>query len=151
MAGINKVILQGNLVADPEKRVTPNGHTVCSFRLAVGRRFAKQGDENVSDFFTVEAWNNTAEFITKYFTKGKQIIIIGVLQNRNWVDASGVKRYGNVIIAEECNFCGNLQDSSQGSQPSSAVSSAFDGSQGSSSAATAANFEEISTEEDLPF
>ncbi len=151
MTGLNKVFLQGNLVTDPEKRVTPNGNAVCSFRLAIGRRFVKQGEESVSDFFTVEAWNNTAEFITKYFTKGKQIIIIGSIQNRNWVDANGIKKYGNVIIADECNFCGNLSDSSQGTQASVSSSVASDTSQSSSSPSSTPNFEEISADGDLPF
>ena len=106
MSGINKVILMGNLVADPECRVTPNGVSVCSFRLAVGRRFTKEGAEVQADFFTIEAWRNTADFISKHFIKGSSIVIIGSIQNRNWVDQNGVKRYGDVIIADEAYFCG---------------------------------------------
>ena len=104
---VNKVILQGNLVADPDVRVTPNGVNVCSFRIACSRRFAKQGDAVTSDFFTCEAWQKLAEFIGKNFIKGQQIIISGTIQNRNWVDQNGQKKYGNIIIADEAHFSGS--------------------------------------------
>ena len=140
---VNKVILQGNLVADPDVRVTPNGVSVCSFRLAVGRRFAKQGDEITSDFFTVEAWRNTADFIGRNFVKGQQIIIVGEIQNRNWVDQSGQKRYGNIIIAEEAHFSGSK---------GAITSSGGDGEEKNQiERGQAPNFEELSGEDDLPF
>lgn len=139
--GLNKVILQGNLVADPDVRVTPNGVSVCSFRIAVGRRFAKQGDEVTGDFFTVEAWRSTADFIGKHFIKGQQIIIVGAVQNRNRVDRNGVKRYGDIIIADEAYFCGAKGAASSGAAVSEENVSERD----------VPNFEELSGEDDLPF
>ena len=93
MAGLNKVILMGNLVADPEYKTTPSGVGVTTFRIAVGRRFAKQGDEVTADFFSIVAWRNTAEFVSKYFTKGRAIVVVGSPQNRNWTDQNGQKHY----------------------------------------------------------
>ena len=94
MAGLNKVILMGNLTKDPEYKTTPSGVGVTTFSIAVGRRFAKQGDEVTADFFNVVAWRNTAEFVSKYFNKGRAIVVVGSLQNRSWTDqASGQKRY----------------------------------------------------------
>lgn len=138
---LNKVILQGNLVMDPECRVTPNGTSVCSFRVAIGRRFAKEGAEAQADFFTIEAWKNTADFISKHFIKGQQIIIIGSIQNRNWTDQNGQKRYGDVIIADEVYFSGSKGVSSD----TTAVS------ESNSSERVTPNFEEIGSEDDLPF
>jgi single-strand DNA-binding protein len=138
---LNKVILQGNLVADPECRVTPNGTSVCSFRVAIGRRFAKEGAEVQADFFTIEAWKNTADFISKHFVKGRQIIIIGSIQNRNWTDQNGQKRYGDVIIADEVYFAGSKGVSSDTATVS----------ESNSSERVTPNFEEIGSEDDLPF
>ena len=140
---VNKVILQGNLVIDPEMRVTPNGVSVCQFRMAVGRRFAKQGDAVTSDFFTIEAWRNTADFIGRNFTKGQQIVIVGEIQNRNWTDQNGQKRYGDVIIAEEAHFAGNKGAASSGSEAST--------EKNESERVAPPNFEELSGDEDLPF
>lgn len=141
MSGINKVILQGNLVMDPECRVTPNGTSVCSFRVAIGRRFAKEGAEAQADFFTIEAWKNTADFISKHFVKGQQIIIIGSIQNRNWTDQNGQKRYGDVIIADEVYFAGSKGVSSDTATVS----------ESNSSERVTPTFEEISGNDDLPF
>lgn len=141
MSGINKVILQGNLVMDPECRVTPNGTSVCNFRVAIGRRFAKEGTEVQADFFTIEAWKNTADFISKHFVKGQQIIIIGSIQNRNWTDQNGQKRYGDVIIADEVYFAG-----SKGVSFDTATVS-----ESNSSERVTPTFEEISGNDDLPF
>ena len=138
---LNKVILQGNLVMDPECRVTPNGTSVCSFSVAIGRRFAKVGAEVQADFLTIEAWKNTADFISKHFIKGQQIIIIGSIQNRNWTDQNGQKRYGDVIIADEVYFAGSKGVSSD----TAAVS------ESNSSERVTPNFEEIGSEDDLPF
>ena len=104
---LNKVILMGNLVADPEFKTTPNGVAVTTFRIAVGRRFAKQGDEVTADFFNIVAWRGLAEFVSKYFTKGRSIVVVGSLQNRSYTDQQGQKRVFTEIIADECTFAGN--------------------------------------------
>ena len=152
MAGLNKVILMGNLTKDPEFKTTPSGVSVTTFSIAVGRRFAKQGDEVSADFFNIVAWRNTAEFVSKYFTKGRAIVVVGSIQNRSWTDQQGQKRYITEIIADECYFAGNAgngngqNDGGTFYGAESAVAA-----QGMDSKPAAATFEELSTEDDLPF
>ena len=136
MSGVNKVFLMGNLTKEPEFKTTASGTSVATFSIAVGRRFAKQGDEVTADFFNIVAWKKTAEFVSQYFTKGSSIVVIGTVQNRSWTDNNGQKRYTTEIIADECYFAGNKETNEQTeTQPTS----------------TAPQFEELSTEEDLPF
>lgn len=134
--GLNKVILQGNLTADPEIRTTASGVSVTTFSIAVGRRFAKADDEIKADFFTCVAWRGLADFVGKYFAKGKQIVVAGSLQNRSYVAQDGTKRYVTEVIADECHFAGSKEQSG--------------GSEGNESNYTP-NFEEIGAEDDLPF
>ena len=99
---LNKVILMGRLTRDPELRSTPNGVSVASFTLAVDRDFAKQGEERKTDFINIVAWRNTADFVSKYFTKGQLVAVSGKLQVRSWDDAqSGQKRYATDVVADE--------------------------------------------------
>ena len=106
----NKVILVGNLVADPELKTTPNGVTVTRFSIAVNRRFAKNGE---TDFFNIVAWRNTAEFVCKFFTKGKPILVSGSLQNSSWTDSEGNKKYATEVVADEVTFVEGKKDNSQ--------------------------------------
>ena len=101
----NKVILMGNLVEDPELRYTQSNVPVASFRIAVSRRFSKEGQPD-ADFITIVAWRGTAEFVTKYFSKGKGILVCGQAQSRNWQDKDGNKRYTVEVVAEEVSFVG---------------------------------------------
>ena len=103
----NRVILMGRLVRDPELRTTQSGISMCRFSVAVDRRFAKQGEERQADFFDVTVWRQTAEFVCKYFSKGKMIHIEGVLQNNNYTDKDGAKHYTNIVIGEQVSFCGD--------------------------------------------
>ena len=103
MANFNftKVIIGGRLTADPELATTPSGLSVCSFAVAVNRRGAKEA----VDFFTIKAWRQTAEFVTRYFRKGSSICIVGSLQTRTWVDQkTGGSRYAVEIVADEAFF-----------------------------------------------
>ena len=75
----NKVIMMGRIVADPELKTTPQGVSVCSFRIAVDRRFQQKGEERKSDFFNVVAWRQQGEFVAKYFGKGRMILVDGEL------------------------------------------------------------------------
>ena len=102
---INKVILMGRLTADPELRQTPSGVSVCRFTVAVNRPYAdKQTGERQSDFINVTAWRNTADFVTRYFSKGKMIIVEGSLRNNNYTDQNGVKHYSMEVLADNVTF-----------------------------------------------
>lgn len=108
----NRVILMGRLTRDPELRTTQSGISMCRFSVAVDRKFSKQGEERQVDFFDVTVWRQTAEFVCKYFNKGRMIHIEGVLQNNNYTDQSGVKHYTNVVIGESVSFCGEKSGTS---------------------------------------
>jgi single-strand DNA-binding protein len=102
---MNKVILMGRLTKDPELRYTASSNiAVCSFTLAVDRRFSKPGEEKKADFFNIVAWRSQAEFCSKYFTKGLKVVVIGNLQNRTWDDNEGKRHYITEVIAEEVYF-----------------------------------------------
>lgn len=103
---MNKVILMGRLTKDPEMRQTQSGLPVCSFNIAVNRRFAKEGQQT-ADFLNCTAWRNTAEFITKYFTKGNMILVLGSLKSRSWDGSDGKKQYATDILVEEAYFTGS--------------------------------------------
>ena len=104
---LNKVILMGRLTRDPELKYTPSNVAVCSFSIAVDRRYARPGEQRQADFINIVTWRNTAEFVSKYFTKGQMINVCGSLQTRTWDDAQGVKRYATEVVADEVNFCGD--------------------------------------------
>lgn len=112
----NKIILMGRLTKDPELKTTQSGVTMCRFSIAVDRSYAKQGQEKQTDFFDITAWRNTAEFVCKYFTKGRMILIEGSLQNNNYTDQNGVKQYRNAIIADNVSFCGDKSGGQQNAQ-----------------------------------
>jgi single-strand DNA-binding protein len=153
MASFNKVILIGNMVADPELKTTPNAVNVCSFRIAVGRRYVKAGEQQQTDFIDIVAWRTQAEFVAKYFSKGKPILVCGAIQSRNWQDKEGNKRTTIEVIADEVSFVERKSASdSFGSgdmgagDPGPAVPPAY-----SSGYDSAPKFEEISADDDLPF
>ena len=89
---LNKVIIMGRLVEDPELRRTQSGTAVTSFRIAVDRDFKSQDGSKQADFFDVVAWRSTAEFVSKYFAKGRMAVVEGRLQTRDWTDREGGKR-----------------------------------------------------------
>ncbi len=102
---MNKVILIGRLARDPELRYTAGNNTaVCQTSIAVDRRF-KSENQPSADFIPIVAWRQTAEFISKYFTKGSRIAIIGSLQTRSWDDNEGKKHYATEVIVDEVEFC----------------------------------------------
>ena len=100
---LNRAILMGRLVADPELRQTPNGVSVCSFRIAVDRNYSRDR-ERQTDFIDIVAWRQTAEFVSRYFTKGKMIIIEGSIQTRNYEDKNGNKRTAVEVVADNVQF-----------------------------------------------
>lgn len=99
---LNKVILMGRLVSDPELRQTPNGVSVCAFRIAVDRNYS--GKEKQADFIDIVAWRQSAEFVSKYFAKGKMIIVEGSIQTRKYEDKNGNKRTAVEVVAENVQF-----------------------------------------------
>jgi single-strand DNA-binding protein len=107
---MNKVVLMGRFTKDPELRFTAtNNIPVCSFTLAVDRRFAK--GEQQADFINCQAWQKTAEFISNYFYKGKQIAVVGRIQTRTWDDNDGKRRYATEVVVEEAYFTGSKEKS----------------------------------------
>lgn len=115
MAGysFNKVILIGNLTADPELKTTQTGIPVVSFRLAVGRRYAKDTDDVKADFIDIVCWRKSAEFVAKYFSKGKKILIEGQLQTRSYMANDGSKRSVCEVVADNVSFVESSGSSSQ--------------------------------------
>ena len=115
---INKVILLGRLVADPETRMTQSNITMTRFKLAVNRQGKKEDGQPTADFFQITAWRQTAEFVQKYFTKGQQVLIEGYLRNNQYTDKDGNKRYSDDIHADKVYFADSKRDSGgQGYQP----------------------------------
>lgn len=99
----NLVVLTGRLTADPELKYTQNNVPVCSFSIAVDRRY-KQGEERQADFITIIAWRQTAEFVSKHFSKGSMIGIEGSIQTRRYQDSEGKKRTAFEVIANNVQF-----------------------------------------------
>ena len=113
---MNKAILIGRLAQDPEVRTTGSGTTVCTFRIAVNRRFPNQSGERVADFFTIVAWRQLGETCGKYLAKGRMVSVIGEIQNRSYDAKDGSKRYITEIVADEVEFLTPKgQDSGSGS------------------------------------
>lgn len=112
----NMIVISGYLAKDPDVRTTQSGVLVASLRVAVRRKFAK---DDTSDFFNVEAWRGNAEFVEKYFHKGKPIEIEGHLETRSWTDKNGSKHEGVRIVAEHLSF--SLGDKPSGEQQASAA------------------------------
>ena len=108
---LNKIILMGRLTRDPELRRTGSGTPVTSFTLAVDRDFKSQSGEKETDFIDIVAWKNTAEFVSRYFTRGRMAVVEGRLQIRNW-EKGGNKHKNAEVIADNVYF----GDSRQGTQ-----------------------------------
>ena len=107
---LNKVIIMGRLVKDPELRRTQSGTAVTSFRIAVDRDFKGQDGSKQADFFDVVAWRSTAEFVSKYFAKGRMAVVEGRLQIRDWTDRDGGKRRSAEVIADNVYFGDSRRD-----------------------------------------
>lgn len=138
---LNTVILCGRLTTDVELKSTPSGTHVCTFTLAVNRRFSKEGEQQ-ADFISVVAWKERAEFISKYFKKGASLCITGSIQTRSWKDQNGNNRYATEVVAEQAMF---VDSKSEGSAAPSYDAPSY------SQPATAPKFEELKTDDDLPF
>ena len=134
--GVNNSVLMGRLTAAPELRVTPSGKNVTRFSVAVERNYAKQGEERKTDFINCVAWNKTAEFICKYFSKGDMIAVVGSIQTDSYTDKDVNKRTSFEINVENVSFCGGKSNN------------------GNQSAQTSDDFQpviEMDDDDDLPF
>ena len=147
----NKVILGGRLTADPELKQTQSGIPVVSFSIAVNRRYQSKDAPQQTDFFNVTAWRATAEFVSKYFRKGSSICVTGTIQNRTWTDQQGQKRYATDIVADEVMFVDSRQESSGAPAAPQYTPDAYSAPSFSTPAASAPRFEEVKTDDDLPF
>ena len=138
-------------MADPELKQTQSGIPVVSFSIAVNRRYQSKDAPQQTDFFNVTAWRATAEFVSKYFRKGSSICITGTIQNRTWTDQQGQKRYATDIVADEVMFVDSRQESSGIPAAPQYTPDAYSAPSFSTPAASAPRFEEVKTDDDLPF
>lgn len=140
---LNKVVLAGHLTADPELKNTPNNIAVARFGIAVNRRYNPNSQE--TDYINVVAWRQTAEFISKYFHKGSAICITGSLQTRTWTDQqNGQKRYATEVVVDEAMFVDSRNENASSSE-------ATDAPPAYSQPAADVQFEELRSDDDLPF
>lgn len=139
---LNKVVLGGRLTSDAELKQTTSGISVCSFTLAVNRKFQKEGEQQ-TDFINCVAWRNTAEFVSRYFKKGSSLCIVGNIQTRTWTDQNNQKRFATEVIVDEALFVDSKSDGGQ--EPSGGyIPDAY-------KAPAAQNFEELNTDDSIPF
>ena len=112
---LNRIVLMGRLTRDPELRHTQSGTAVASFSLAVDRDFkSRDSGEKTTDFIDIVAWRNTAEFVSKYFTKGRMAVVEGRLQIRDWTDRDGGKRRSAEVVADNVYFGDSKRDGESG-------------------------------------
>ena len=155
---LNVAAIMGRLVADPELRHTPNDIAVTTFTLAVDRSYSRAGTERQTDFIDVVAWRQTAEFVCKYFSKGRMMAVTGSIQTRNYEDKQGNKRKAFEIVANDVSFADSKRDSS-GSAPGSYDSApavqqrpaAYSEPAPAYSCGSNEDFVEILGDDDLPF
>ena len=107
---LNKIVLMGRMTRDPELRRTQSGTAVTGFTLAVDRDFKSQSGEKETDFIDVVCWRNTAEFVSKYFGKGRMAVVEGRLQLRDWTDKEGIKRRSAEVVADNVYFGDSKRD-----------------------------------------
>ena len=113
---LNRIIVMGRMTRDPELRRTNSGTAVASFSLAVDRDFKSQSGEKETDFIDIVAWRNTAEFVSKYFTKGRMAVVEGRLQLRDWTDNDGNKRRNAEVLADNIYFGDAKKDADSGAK-----------------------------------
>lgn len=134
---LNVICLMGRLVADPELRYTPSGVACCTFRIAVERNFAKQGEARKADFIDIVAWRQAAEFVCKWFAKGAMIGVNGRLETRNYEDKNGNKRTAYEVVADNLHFGGGKAEPGRQAAPYMPAGSD--------------DYEVINNDDDLPF
>lgn len=144
---MNKAILIGNLANDPESRTTASGISQCTFRLAVQRRFANAQGVREADFLTIVCWRQTADFCSRYLSKGRKVAVEGSIQTRSYDAQDGTKRYVTEIIADSVEALGSRDEGSRGDYAPAAPAPAQPPRQ---AAPAAGGFTEVDDDE-LPF
>ena len=142
MASLNKVILIGNLTKDPELKQTQSGIPVVSFTIGVNRRYQSKNapeGQQTADFINIVAWRQSAEFVSRFFKKGKPILVCGSIQSRSYTDNNGGKRYVTEVLADEVSF---VESKAASDTPSDAYEP---------DAYRTPQFEDVPDDGDLPF
>ena len=143
----NKVILGGRLTADVELKTTPSGVSVCSFSLAVNRKYSKEGQQAETDFIECQAWRQTAEFISRYFKKGSSLCVTGSIQTRKWTDQQGQNRYATEVVVDDAMF---VDSRNEGPARDNAPAASYSAEPYATPGA-AESFDIIKDDDDLPF
>ena len=138
----SRTVIMGRVANDLELKTTQSGKSVCQFRVAVDRRFQKKGEDKQVDFYTVVAWGPSAEFVCRYFAKGRAILVEGEMQNHSYTNANGVTAYFWELVASQISFTGEKAQDTTTAQPT-----APRGTEQSSAAAFAAE----PADDDYPF
>lgn len=142
---INCIVLMGRLTADPELRTTQNGGSVTRFSIAVDRNYKELNGEIPTDFINIVAWNNTADFICKYFRKGSMIAVQGALQTSKYEDKNGNKRTAYEVNANQVSFAGSKEKGGNaGDNRQEAANTSY-------SNATTDDFNSVVEDDDFPF
>lgn len=142
----NKVIMMGRITHDLELKTTPSGVSVCTFSIAVDRRYQAKDEEKKTDFFNVVAWRQTAEFVTRYFAKGRMILIEGEMQTRQYTDKNGNPATWYEINADRVSFTGEKKADGQSAPSTAAAPPTYGTAQ-----TPPADFEAADTNDDYPF
>ena len=141
---LNVVAIMGRLTADPQMRQTQSGKSVASFRVAVDRGRKDANGQNQTDWLDVVAWDKTADFVSRYFSKGSMIAVTGRLQSRNYQDKNGNNRTAIEVVANNVHFAGKNEQSNPGFQPAGSAPDVQVSDSGQ-------DYEVIDEMEDLPF
>ncbi len=141
---MNNVCLLGRLTADPELRTTPNGNAITTFTIAVNRTYKDKDGSLPADFITIVAWRQTAELVCKHFTKGRMIAVQGSIQTGSYTDKDGNKRKTFEVLANHVHFADSKRDNTASSTGISASASDYTSNENG-------EFEEIMSDDDLPF
>lgn len=150
----NKAILMGRICNDLELKTIQSGISVLSFRIAVDRSYQAKGEERKSDFFSVVAWRNTAEFISRYFSKGRMILVEGELQTRQYVDKNGITQNIVELVASNAHFTGEPKSSGNyGAYPAPPPPSheAVGNADSAATTGSSGDFVETGSDDDYPF
>jgi len=154
---LNTAIIMGRLTADPELKSTGSGISVCSFTVAVDRRFKGQNEERQTDFIRCVVWRQSAEFLARHFKKGSMVAVTGSIQVRNYEDKNGNRREAVELVADQISFTGERNPGNAGGYrdnaplPEPPPERQQAQAQPAYSTASAADFDEIAGDDDLPF